>query len=123
MKALKIILLIGVLGFSRVGLGQQRDEGGLPGYDYAEHTDLSKSIKLFPNPAVEYLSVKLETPHARHLKVALHSIIGNKLEVETEAVDDYEIKIKVKDLPEGYYLLALKDEATNFKGTYKFLKR
>lgn len=123
MKVLKIILLIGVLGISRVGMGQQRDDGSLPGYVYPEHVELSKTIKLFPNPAVEYLSVKLETPHARQLKVALHSIIGNKLEVETEAVDDYEIKIRVKDLPEGYYLLALKDEASNFKGTYKFLKR
>lgn len=123
MKILKTILLVGVLGISRVGLGQGHEGGGLPGYERYEQGDLSKSVKLFPNPAVEYLSVKLEAPHAKQLKVALHSIIGNTVEVETETVDDHEIRIRVKDLPAGYYLLALKDDASNFKGTYKFLKR
>ena len=53
----------------------------------------------------------------------LHNIIGNALEVESEIVDDNEVRLKVKDLPAGYYLLSVKDESSGFKGVYKFLKR
>jgi hypothetical protein len=50
-------------------------------------------------------------------------VIGNAVEVETETIDDFEIRLKVKDLPVGYYLLALRDEESNSRSTIKFLKR
>lgn len=81
-----------------------------------------KSVRLFPNPATDYLSIKFEAPVARTAKLELHSIIGNSLEVECEIVDDYEIHVKVKDLPMGYYLLDVKNEG-NQRNAFKFLKR
>jgi hypothetical protein len=42
---------------------------------------------------------------------------------ESELIDEHEIRIKVKDLDTGYYLLALKDDHAKLQGTYKFLKR
>ena len=81
-----------------------------------------KTVKLFPNPASDYLSLKFETPVAKTVKVAVHNIIGNRLDIDTEAVDEYELRLKVKDLPEGVYLLSIKGEA-NTQGTFKFLKR
>ena len=120
MRFLKIVVLVGFVGISRVGLGQGREEMRLPGY---QHTDVVKSVKLYPNPATEFLSVRLEAPSARHVSLTLHNIIGNTLEVESEIVDDSEVRIKVKDLPSGYYLIAVKDEISGFKGVYKFLKR
>ena len=120
MRFLKIVVLVGFVGISRVGLGQGREETNLPGY---QHTEMVKSIKLYPNPATEFLSIRLETPSAHHLKLTLHNIIGNSLEVESEIIDDNEIRLKVKDLSSGYYLLAVKDESSGFKGVYKFLKR
>jgi len=80
-----------------------------------------KSAKIFPNPATEFLSIKFEAPIAKTVKVTLHNIIGNNLEVETEVVDEFEIRLRVKDLPTGYYLIALKDEG-NARGSFKFLK-
>lgn len=82
-----------------------------------------KSIHLFPNPAVDYLSVRFETPQAKTVKFALHNIIGNEIVVESEVQDEYEIHLKVKDLPTGYYVLTVRQEAGNQRSTYKFLKR
>ncbi|MBA4145916.1 MAG: hypothetical protein DI538_05825 [Azospira oryzae] len=86
-------------------------------------TDPVKSIHLFPNPAVEYLSVRFETPQAKTVKFALHNIIGNEIAVESEIQDEYEIHLKVKDLPTGYYLLTVREGASNQRSTFKFLKR
>ena len=88
-----------------------------------EKTDLSKSITLYPNPAVEYVNIKLSTLDASTTKIILYTILGSELQTEKETVNDHEVRIKVKDLATGYYLIAVRDEQLQFKATYKFLKR
>jgi hypothetical protein len=53
----------------------------------------------------------------------VHNIIGNRINIETEVIDEHTLRVKVKDLASGYYLLAIKDPESKFRGTYKFLKR
>ena len=89
----------------------------------SESVEPIKKAKVYPSPATEFLNVKFETPHARKVTLAMHSIIGNILEVETEVINEYEIRLRVKDFPSGYYLLAIRDQETNFRTTVKFLKR
>jgi Secretion system C-terminal sorting domain len=89
----------------------------------AEKTDLSKSITVYPNPAVEYINIKLSTLDASTTKIVLYTILGSELQTEKETVNDHEVRIKVKDLATGYYLIAVRDEQLQFKATYKFLKR
>ena len=78
---------------------------------------------MYPNPATDYLTVKLQTPHASNVKLAMHSVIGNELNIDKEVIDEYEVRIRVKDLPSGYYFLSLKEEESGLKASYKFLKR
>lgn len=85
-------------------------------------SETAKLVKIFPNPAVEYLNVKFETPKARTIKLTLHNIIGNPIEVESELVDEYEIRLRVKDLPTGVYVLAVKEDGAP-QNSFKFLKR
>ena len=85
--------------------------------------DMSKSVQIFPNPAVEYVHVRLEQVNMDNVKISMHNIIGNQINIETEKIDEHELRIKVKDFDTGYYLIALKDEQLKFSGTYKFLKR
>jgi hypothetical protein len=85
--------------------------------------DLSRAVHIFPNPAVEYVHIKLTELTSANVKLAVHNILGNKMETETEVVDEHELRVRVKDLPSGYYLLAIKDEEAKFRGTFKFLKR
>ncbi len=84
--------------------------------------EAAKLVKIFPNPAVEYLSVKFETPKARTITLTLHNIIGNPIEVESELIDEYEIRLRVKDLPTGVYVLAVKEDGAP-QNAFKFLKR
>jgi hypothetical protein len=45
------------------------------------------------------------------------------MEAETEVVDEFELRVKVKEFSTGYYLLSIKDERASLNSTYKFLKR
>ncbi len=99
------------------GPGSFRPEQG------GERNDIARSIHLYPNPTTEFVNVRIESMNIDHVKVSLHNIIGNEVRIETEKIDDHELRIRVKDFDAGYYLLAVRDEQTNFRGTYKFLKR
>ncbi len=107
------------LGISLASLAQRGDSPAL----FSEAGQMDRLVQLYPNPATEYLSVKLPTPHANSVKLALHSVIGNAIIVEKEPVDEYEVRIWVRDLPSGYYFLSIKDEESDLKASYKFLKR
>jgi hypothetical protein len=99
---------------------QQKDEVNSQGNP--QYT-LLNSVSIFPNPAVEYLNVKFDNPIAKTAQLTVHNVIGNTVDVEAETIDEHEIRLKVKDLPVGYYLLAVRDEESNSRSTLKFLKR
>ena len=120
---MRLIIIIGLvvtlLTSSIEGKSQFREE-------YATGPVISKTVNIYPNPTTEstdYVNIKVPTLKSQKVKLALHNIIGNKLSVETEIVDDHELRIRVKDLASGYYLLTVRDQETNFRGTYKILKR
>jgi hypothetical protein len=117
-KTIFLVLALAVIGFS--AYAQQKEEMTGSG---APTIDLVKSVSVFPNPAIEYLNVKFENPIAKKTKLTVHNVIGNVVEVESETIDEYEIRLRVRDLPVGYYLLAVRDEESNSRSTIKFLKR
>ncbi len=88
-----------------------------------ELASISQSIKLYPNPTTEFLNVKFDYVKADNITIVVHNVIGNEMKIEVEVIDEHEIQVKVKDLAAGYYLLAIRDDETKFRGTYKFLKR
>lgn len=114
----KAIFLVAFLTVAHFSYGQFREEGFGP-----NSPDLIKQVQVYPNPAIEFLSLKFETPQARKVRLTVYNILGNTLEVETEIVDEHEIKLKVKELATGYYFVSVRDEQTGLRGTYKFLKR
>lgn len=86
--------------------------------------DHGKNISVYPNPvADDYVFVKMEDLDARQVKFTLYNIIGNEMRAEIEVLGQHEVRMRIKDLAAGYYLIALRDDGTKFKGTYKFLKR
>lgn len=114
-RFLTIVFSVVLASFTQLAWGQSGEEAfGAAGQD--------QPVKLYPSPATEYLTVQFEQPVARKVKLSLHNIIGNVVEVETEVIDDHEVRVKVKDLPSGVYLIAIKGE-DHYKSAYKFLKR
>lgn len=118
MRVFTIFIALILVAGSFFGHAQASFDGGVP-----ERQDVAKSIQIFPNPAVDFVHVRLESVNFNDVKVSLHNIIGNEMSIESEMVDEHEIRIRVKDLDTGYYLLALKDDHAKLRGTYKFLKR
>jgi hypothetical protein len=102
----------------QLGFAQVKEEAF-----YTVQPDPIKSIQVYPNPATEFVSIKFETPQAKKVKLTVHNILGNALDLETETVDEYEIKVRVKDLSSGYYFVSVSDASINSKSTFKFLKR
>ena len=114
MKA--VLLCIAILIAGQVCKGQVHDDSFRTG-------DPVKSVQIYPNPATDYLTIKFESPVAKTSKLIFHSIIGSSMELEQEAIDDFEIRVKVKDLPVGYYIIAIHDPQNNSRAIYKFLKK
>lgn len=112
-----------VLMMTLAGAALAQAPGGFDLERSGERAETAKAVHLYPNPTTEFVHIRLETMNIDHVKVTMHNIIGNELPIETEKVDDHELRIRVKDFDAGYYLLALRDDQTNFRGTYKFLKR
>jgi hypothetical protein len=115
----KFILVLLVAFAAGSAYAQTQPENGGPN---AEHQP-AESVHLYPNPAVEYLHVKVDHLLSSNVKLAVHNILGNEINIESEIVDEHELRIKVKDFSTGYYLLAIKDDEAKFRGTFKFLKR
>ncbi|UII21279.1 T9SS type A sorting domain-containing protein [Fulvivirga ligni] len=80
-------------------------------------------IKLFPNPTISYLNVKIENSNLKSASFTVHNIIGNVVEVPIEKIEENNYRVKVEDLAPGYYFLAIRDKEGHFKETFKFLKR
>jgi hypothetical protein len=111
-------LLMVVLSTCSLGWAQLQPENSI-----SHERDIAKSIQIYPNPAVEFVHIKLESATASKVTLTLHNIIGNQVDAETEIVDEHELRVRVKDLSSGYYLITIRDTESKTHGTYKFQKR
>jgi len=71
-----------------------------------ENIDLDNLVKIFPNPANEYLTIKSSTVPI--LEVSIYSIQGKEILVKTTNFDN----IDVSDLDSGVYVIKLKTDAS-----------
>jgi hypothetical protein len=85
--------------------------------------DPRSEIRMFPNPATEYLYIELTDSSLRNVDFELNNIIGNQFALKAEQVSDTHYKIYVKDLRAGYYFLTIKDQDSPYKRTYRFVKK
>lgn len=78
-------------------------------------------VQFYPNPATEYLTVKILNSQLLNAKIEIFSILGNKVQVVPEDRGGEEYRFDVQGLESGYYLLVIRDEVARFRETYKFL--
>ncbi len=121
MGKLKTILLSTLFMFVGIIVYAQSN-GEYPAFSSSD-LKIENKIQIYPNPSIDFLKITIVESNLVNPQIVIHSIIGNKLEVFTEKMDANEFKVDVKNLPSGYYLVAIKDAATGFSETYKFLKR
>jgi len=122
MKKLFYILLIAGItgpGLSFAQSGDGNEFNSLNNFP----REIKNRVEIYPNPAIDYISVEIKESELSNTQFGLYSIIGNKLTISAEKVSDNKYRIDLKTLPPGYYLLSIKDPKINFNRTYKFLKR
>ena len=90
---------------------------------FTSSVDPVKDIAVFPNPASDFISVIFEEAKAKEASLVMYTIIGNEVSIEPELIDENEVRIRVRDLPSGYYLIAVRHEKSGLRVTRKFLKR
>ncbi len=116
----RLLLVLGLLAFALGSYAQS-------GQDFASFGNEllveKNKVEIFPNPSVDYLNVHIKNSDLTKTTIIIHSIIGNKFELEVVKVSTDEYRIDVRDLPKGYYLLSVKDATTDFSKTFKFLRR
>lgn len=120
MKRIKFTLVL--IGVMFLGIASYAQSTEYPSYS-TNDLKIENRIQIYPNPSVDFVKVSIEESNLVDPQIVVHSIIGNRLNVLTEQIGKDEFSVEVKNLPAGYYLLAVKDEATGFSKTYKFLKR
>lgn len=80
-------------------------------------------VRLFPNPATEYLVVEIKDPQLDEVGFELNNIIGDQYALRADKLGGNRYKIYVNDLPSGYYFLTIKDLNTPYKRAYRFVKK
>jgi len=119
---LRSILMVLFLGGV---LSAYSQSAGQPGSELSygtEQREISAAIKLYPNPAPDYLYVQLGGLKASNATISVHTISGNEIRPEVETIDDHEVRVTVKDFSPGYYFLSVKDTQSKYQGVFKFLK-
>jgi hypothetical protein len=112
-----ILISICILAISSISKAQSAFD------EVAPQQNNPAKIHLYPNPATEFIHVRLEGVKVVNLKLKVHNIIGNEMPAEVEFLGENELRVRVKEFATGYYLLAMQEEESNFAGTYKFVKR
>lgn len=123
MKFYTLLLLLSFtllnFSFAQSPVGDSKSE--LPTIN-KESLQIVTDVELFPNPATEILNIKLINSNFRNVEFEVYNVIGNKLEIELDAVNAENFRINVKDFNTGYYLLIVKDPVSRFNKAFKFRK-
>ncbi|MEP2025089.1 MAG: T9SS type A sorting domain-containing protein [Reichenbachiella sp.] len=88
-----------------------------------ESLNLTNQIEVYPNPSIDYIIVNIKNSNLRETSFELHSIIGNTVEVDAENIGSDKYRINIKSFNPGYYFVIVKDDFSQFKEAYKFLKK
>jgi Secretion system C-terminal sorting domain len=99
-----------------------------PGTNNTDHQFGADEIRVFPNPASNYVEINFFTRQQGRLRIGFYDGLGQKissLELRTYGIDLIQ-KIPVSLLPEGTYVLRIELDAdmgyVSKKGIYKIIK-
>ena len=80
-------------------------------------------IDLFPNPAKDHINIKLINDKLlEDYSFSIHSLIGNKIDFNSEILTENEMKIYVEKFNQGFFFLLVDDKINNKRKIVKFLK-
>lgn len=91
------------------------------GSAFSADTEKENVVKIYPNPATSEVQIEIVNSTLIAPSISIHSIIGNKINVQLDRIKPNIFKVEIDNLPPGYYLVVIKEK--DFNKTFKFLKR
>ena len=82
--------------------------------------EVKNIIKVFPNPAIDYLNVEIQNSDLVKVEFEVFDIIGNRIKVNPERIGNDKFRIPVSELHVGYYMLIIKDPFSRHKDILRF---
>ena len=122
MRPKSFTILTFLLLFSAVAFTQSRQIQLRPDSRLSNSIKINQ-IELFPNPASDFIFVKIKDSNLSDVKIELRSMIGNRLTIDIEKVGINQYRIPLKNFATGYYFVVVKDEFSRFNKAYKILKK
>lgn len=83
--------------------------------------EIIEKLDVYPNPADDYIYVKLEKGVKQEIKLEVMSFIGNKMNASSEKIEDDLYKLSLRNIPSGHYYVII--SYGNTKEMKKFLKQ
>lgn len=86
------------------GMGMTGEVTVQPGIGLEENEEIS--LKLFPNPVIDYLKLDLGNGTAKDVSIQLYDLTGTELDIlELEQINEHELKVNTSALKSGMYIL------------------
>lgn len=121
---MKILINILILTFFSFNISNAESEKNNPivKNDNVEISMILKTAEVYPNPAEDYIYLKLQDQKSpSDIQIEVMSIIGNKMNVTFEKIESGLYKINLKNIPSGHYYVMLTLDTE--KSLKKFLKK
>ena len=110
---MRLVLLLSVILFLTFTLqGQTLTEKG-----YSSKFSINKELKIFPNPATNFIQLKESTKVGA---IIIYNLIGRKIKSFTPVKDK---AYQITDLPKGIYLIQLIDLNGKILSTQRLSKK
>ena len=107
----------GTNGSAAQGVQQPYEISAVTGIEKAK--DISLEIVVYPNPATDYVKLKVENYEIENLSYQLYNINGTLL--ENKKIEGNETSIVMRNLIQGTYFLKVTDKQKEIK-TFKIIK-
>ena len=78
-------------------------------------------IRIYPNPAVDYIIIEVKESKLQDTRFVLTSMIGNEIEIEPETLGEDKFRVGLVGYPAGFYFLVIQDDLSQFKKAFRFL--
>jgi len=83
-------------------------------------TALEMAVSLFPNPTIDFVNISV-SESSRDLSVNVYSLTGKQVRTINSTQSD--MRINVRDLTSGIYLLEVIDASNNARVVQRVIKR
>ena len=85
-------------------------------------TESDLQMELYPNPAIDYIELRITSLSIQKVEVQIKSVIGNEVRVASNRISPTQIRINTTNLSEGYYYLIVHVDNNKTK-SFRFLKK